>query len=177
MQITGHMILDALDFLKERVKALESQFSGSLFRFADEDDKPDPREVLREFEELQARIARLMEAQAAYNLKVQVSVLGEEMSLQRVLHAVSSANRVKALWTQAAEQKSTAQNRYAFLHSNSLSRDKEHEYAKPVVPAPEARELADAATRVALAYKQAIRSGNAREVEMDIAPELFELPA
>lgn len=173
MIITGNMILDALDFLKERVKALESQFSGSLFRFADEEDKRDPREILREFQELQARIARLMEVQAAYNLRVRVSVLGEEMSLQRVLHQVSSANRVKTLWSQAAEQKPA--NAYHFV--NPLARDKEHEYAKPVVPALEARELADVASRAALALKQAIRSGNAREVELDVAPELFELPA
>ena len=175
MIITGNMILDALDFLKERVKALETQFSASLFRFADEEDKRDPRQILREFEELQARIAQLMEVQAAYNLRVQVTVLGEEMSLQRVLHMVSSANRVKSLWAQAAEQKLA--NQYSFHLMNPLSRDKEHEYAKPVVPVSEARELADIATRTALAFKQAIRSGNAREVEMDVTPEVFELPA
>lgn len=173
MLITGHMILDALDFLKERVKALEAQFSGSLHRFDDEEDKRDPREILREFQELQGRIAELMEVQAAYNLRVRVTVLGNEMSLQRVLQMVSSANRVKALWAQAADQKQANQ----FHYMNPLARDKEHEYAKPVVPVSEARELADMATRNALAFKQAIRSGNAREVEMEVAPEIFELPA
>jgi hypothetical protein len=167
------MILDALDFLKERVKALESQFSSSLFRFEDEEDKRDPRAILQEFTELQARIARLMEIQAAYNLQVRVSVQGEEMSLQRVLQMVSSANRVKSLWAQAADQKSA--NPYHYM--NPLARDKDNEYAKPVVPVSEARELADMATRTALAFKQAIRSGNAREVEMDAQAELFELPA
>jgi hypothetical protein len=173
MLITGNMILDALDFLKERVKALESQFTASLFRFEDEEDKRDPRAILQEFAELQARIARLMEIQAAYNLQVRVSVLGEEMSLQRVLHMVSSANRTKSLWTQAADQKSA--NPYAYM--NPLARDKDNEYAKPVVPVSEARELADMASRTALAFKQAIRSGNAREVEMEAPAEIFELPA
>jgi hypothetical protein len=173
VNITGNMILDALDFLKERVKALESQFGASLFRFADEEDKRDPRVILREFEELQGRIARLMEVQAAYNLRVEVTVLGQPMSLQRVLQMVSSANKVKSLWAQAAEQKQA--NQYHFM--NPLARDKEHEYAKPVVPVSEARELADRATRTALAFKQAIRSGNAREVEMDVTPDLFDLPA
>ena len=173
MLITGNMILDALDFLKERVKALESQFTASLFRFEDEEDKRDPRAILQEFKELQARIAQLMEIQAAYNLQVRVSVLGEEMSLQRVLQVVSSANRVKSLWTQAAEQKSIN----PFNYMNPMARDKDNEYAKPVVPVSEARELADMASRTALAFKQAIRSGNAREVEMDVTPEIFELPA
>lgn len=174
MIVTGNMILDALDFLKQRVKALEGQFAGSLYRFEDDEDKRDPREIVREFEQLQSRIAKLMEVQAAYNLRVQVAVLGEEMSLQRVLHLVSSANRVKTLWTQAVEQKP---NQYHFMTMNPLARDKEHEYAKPVVPPQETRDLADAAARTALALKQAIRSGNAREVQMDAAPELFELPA
>ena len=173
MIVTGNMILDALDFLKERIKALEAQFSGALFRFEDEDDKRDPRAILAEFEQLHQRIAKLMELQAAYNLRAMVTVRGQEMSLQRVLHLVSSANRVKALWVQAAEQKPV--NHYHF--ANPLARDKEHEYAKPVVPAAEARDLADAATRAALAFKQAIRSGNAREVELDAPAELFELPA
>ena len=174
MLVTGNMILDALDFLKERVKALETQFSQSLFRFADDEDKRDPREILQEFQTLHSRIAQLMEVQAAYNLRVRVRVLGEEMTLQRVIAMVSSANRVKSLWAQAADQKSA--NPYHFMSMSPMSRDKEHEYAKPVVPMSEAREHADAASRTALAFKQAIRSGNAREVEMDVSPETFEMP-
>ena len=172
MMITGNRILDALDMLKERVKTLDAQFKPSLFRFEDEDEdeKRDPREIIGEYEALQERIARLQEVQAAYNLRVEVEVLGEQMTLQRVLHLIGSATRVKAHWLSAAAPEE--QNIY---HYNALrQRDKEHEYAKRVVPVSEAQSLADLATRRALALKQAIRSGNAREVELDAAEELFE---
>jgi hypothetical protein len=171
MMITGNRILDALDMLKERVKTLDAQFKPSLFRFEDEDEdeKRDPRDILREYEALQARIARLQEAQAAYNLRVEVDVLGERMTLQRVLHLIGSAARVKAHWQSAASPEEPSIYQFNPLRQ----RDKEHEYAKRVVPMAEAQSLADRASRNAMALKQAIRSGNAREVEMDVPEELF----
>ena len=170
MIITGNRLLDALDFLKERAKALDTQFKASLFRFEDEEGKRDPREIVREFEEIQEKIARLQEVQSAYNLRVQVEVLGEAMSLQRVLHLIGSANRAKVYWLSAA----VPEAEYNFQFHNTRSRDKEHEYAKRVVPLDEAQERAEAASRRALAFKQAIRSGNAREVELDVPADLFE---
>jgi hypothetical protein len=170
MIITGNKLLDALDFLKERVKTLDAQFKASLFRFEDDEAKPDPRELIREFQAAHDRIARLQEVQAAYNLRVEVEVLGERMSLQRVLHLIGAAGRVKAHWLSATSDEEQA-NFYAF---NALrQRDKEHEYAKRVVPLEEAQELADRASRWAMALKQAIRSGNAREVEMEVEEELL----
>jgi hypothetical protein len=173
MIITGNRILDALDVLKERLKTLDAQFKPSLFRFEDEQDKRDPREILQEFEQVNQKIARLQEAQAAYNLRVEVEVLGERMSLQRILQLIGAANKVKAHWLSAASPED--QNIYNFAMNAQRSRDKEHEYAQRVVPLAEAQELADMASRRALAYKQAIRSGNAREVEMDVPADLFEV--
>jgi hypothetical protein len=169
MIITGNKLLDALDFLKERVKLLESQFQASLFRFEDDELERDPREVMRQYEEAQAKIARLMEVQSAYNLQVQVEVLGERMSLQRVLHLISSASRVKSLWAKAAEP--DQQNVYHF--GSIRTRDRDNEYARRVVPVTEAEERAATSARWALALKQAIRSGNAREIEMDVPEDLF----
>lgn len=58
MIITGSRILDAPDMQKERVKTLDAQFKPSLFRFEreNEDEKRDPREIIREYEELFAQI-------------------------------------------------------------------------------------------------------------------------
>jgi hypothetical protein len=170
MIITGNRILDALDMLKERVKALDAQFKPSLFRFDDEDEKRDPRDIVREYEALQARIARLQEAQSAYNLRVEVDVLGERVTLQRVLHLIGSATRVKAHWLSAA----SPEEQPAYLYNPMRQRDKEHEYAKRVVPMAEAQQLADRASLNAMALKQAIRSGNAREVDLDVPDALFE---
>lgn len=168
--ITGNRILDALDFLKERVKNLDAQFKASLYRFEDDEGKRDPREIVQEFEDVQARIARLMEAQAAYNLRVEVEVAGERMTLQRVLQLIGGANKVKAYWSSAATPDDQT---FAFHINTQRQRDKEHEYARRVVSLDEAQERADSATRRALALKQAIRSGNAHEIELDVSPDLF----
>jgi hypothetical protein len=172
MVVTGNKILDALDFLKERTKTLDSQFQASLYVFEGDPPKQDPRDLARELDEVNARIARLQEVQAAYNLRVQVEVQGESMSLQRVLQLNSGANRGKSLWAKAATP--DTENPYAF-QMGLRARDKDNEYAQPVVPLEEAQELANAATRRALAFKQAIRSGNAREIEMDVDPALFDV--
>ncbi len=170
MVVTGNRILDALDFLKERVKTLDTQFQASLYRFADEESKRDPRDILGEYEALQARIARLQEAQADYNLRVEVEVLGERMTLQRVLHLIASANRVKALWAKAVSPEEAPSYQYMALRA----REKDSEYARRVISVEAAQDLAASAARRALAFKQAIRSGNAREVEMDVPEDLLE---
>jgi hypothetical protein len=51
------------------------------------------------------------------------------------------------------------ENPYAFQMGGLRTRDKDNEHAQPAVPLEEAQELANAATRRALAFKQAIRSG------------------
>ena len=172
MLVTGNKILDALDFLKERVKALDAQFQSSLYVF-EGDDPADPRDLMRELQETHGRIARLQEVQAAYNLAVTVEVQGETMTLQRVLQLIAGANRAKTLWVKAATP--DAENPYAMFGHGARQRDKDNEYAQPVVSPAEAQELANAATRRALAFKQAIRSGNAREVELDVEPAVFEV--
>ena len=172
MLVTGNKILDALDFLKERVKTLDAQFQSSLYVFEGDEPARDPREMMGELQDTHARIARLQEVQAAYNLAVTVEVQGETMTLQRVLQLIAGANRAKTLWGKAATPE--ADNPYAFGLSQR-QRVKDNEYAEPVVSMTEAQELANAATRRALAFKQAIRSGNAREVELDVEPGLFEV--
>ncbi len=172
MLVTGNRILDALDFLKERTKTLDSQFQSSLYAFESDTPSRDPREIMDEFAQVGDQVARLQELQAAYNLRVEVEVEGTQMSLQRVLQLIANANRAKTLWAKAALPQ--ADNPYAYM-TNQRQRDKDNEYAKAVVPESEAQALADAATRRALAFKQALRSGNAREVEMDADGSLFEV--
>jgi hypothetical protein len=172
MLVTGNKILDALDFLRERAKSLETQFQSSLYVFEGDEPTRNPKELMRELREVNARIAQLQEIQAAYNLKVEVEVDGESITLQRVLQLISGANRAKTLWAKAAA--SEPDNPFAY-GMNPRTRDKDNEYAQPVVPFSEAQALAEAATRRALAFKQAIRSGNAREVEMAADPDLFEV--
>ena len=94
--------------------------------------------AFREYQEIQSRIARLQEVQAAYNLRVEVEVLGERMTLQRVLHLVAAANRVKTLWAKAA----TPENENMYHYGALRARDKDNEYAQRVISLEAAQELA-----------------------------------
>lgn len=172
MIVTGNKILDALDVLREQVKTLEAQFQPALYVFEGDPPKRNPRDLVRDLDAANVRIARLQELQAAYNLRVEVNVEGETMTLQRVLQLVAAANKVKGLWAKAAAPEPEVNFGFG---ASPRSRGKDNEYARPVVPLDEAQELANAATRRALAFKQAIRSGNAREVEMDADAALFEV--
>ena len=170
MRVTGYEMMDRLEELKELAKTLDAQFTSSQFRFEDEEgEKPDPRRLLREYEAVEDRITRIQEAQAAYNLQVQVEVLGERMTLHRALRLGSVAGRVKNHWKTAAGD--SKMNPYGLF--GTITRDKEQEYAKRAVPAEECLLLADQASKRAAACKRAIRAGNATALEVDLDPSVF----
>jgi hypothetical protein len=170
MRITGYKLMDRLEELKEQAKTVDSQFKGALFQFRDErGEKLDPRVLMQTYESCEASIAALQEAQAAYNLKVQVTVQDETMSLHLAVKRIGGVNHVKNQWKSAAQDSEI--NPYM---RDVRSRDKDSEYAERVVGVEEALRLSDTASRRAAALKQAIRSGNAVEVDLDLDPTLFE---
>ena len=170
MKITGYQLMDRLEELKEQAQTLDSQFKGALFQFAEERGKqPDPRELMREYGEVEQKVARLQEAQAEYNLRVAVTVAGESMSLHRAVKLIGGANRVKNQWKSAAQENA---NPYG-VYGAQRQRDKENEYAERIVPVEEALQLSETAGRQAAALKRAIRAGNAAEVELELDEALF----
>lgn len=172
MKITGYQLMDRLEVLKEQAQVLDNQFKAALFRFEEEEaQKPDPRELLRVYEVCEGKVALLQEAQAAYNLRVGITVLGETMSLHRAVKLMGGVNRVKNQWKTAAQQ---GQNTGFMHYGGPVARDKDNEYAERVVPVEECLQLAEAASKRALALKQAIRSGNAVEVELELDASVFE---
>jgi hypothetical protein len=170
MRITGYMLMDRMEVLQEQARTLESQFKTALFRFPNEEvEKPDPRLLLNAYQECQEKLAILQEAQAAYNLQVQVTVQGETMTLQRAVKLIGSAAHIKNQWKTAAQDEE-----YNRFYGNALrQRDKDAEYAVRVVSVEECLRLAEAASLQATALKQALRSGNAVEVELEIAESVF----
>ena len=157
MKITGYQLMDRLEELKEQAQTLDTQFKAALFQFAEErGSKPEPRVLMREYAEIERKVAILQEAQSAYNLRVAVTVNGESVSLERAVKLIGSANRVKNQWKSASQE---ASNPYAG-YGAQRQRDKENEYAERMVPAEEAIELSEAAGRQASALKRAIRAGN-----------------
>ena len=170
MRITGYKLMDRLEELKEQAKTADSQFKGALFQFRTErGEKLDPRRLMQVYLTCEEKIAALQEAQAAYNLQVQVTVLGETMTLHRAVKMIGGVNHVKNQW-KAAAQDSDA-NRY---FGNVHQRDKDSEYAERVVSIEESLRLSELAGGRATALKQAIRSGNAIEIELEIDSTLFE---
>ncbi len=126
---------------------------------------------MQAFEGYERKIALLQTAQAQYNSRVQVEVRGETMPLQQAIKMYGSIKLIKQNWQTAAKPDPTdaSKQRYYTGGNEFLSRDKDTEYAQRVVSMEECQRLAEDAANLALALKQAIRSGNAAiiDVEMD----------
>ncbi len=170
MQITGYQLMDRLEELKEQAKTLDGQFKGSLFRFEGE-EKADPRQLMDAYARCERKMAAIQEAQAQYNLRVQVTVEGEAMTLHRAVRLGSVAGRLKNQWKTAAGE---GQNVYFPGLHNAMARDKEHEYARRVVEVDECLRRSEEASRLAAAFKRAIRAGNATELNIELDPSVFE---
>ena len=171
MKVTGFQIMDRIVALREQSQTLNSQFTTSLYHFEKEvAEKPDPRVLMTTYLDNERKVALLQEAQAAYNLKVIVEVLDEKMSLQNAVKLIGSVTRVKNNWL-AASKPNTDANSYASYYQ--MVRDKENEYAQRAVGVEECLRLSNEAADLMAALKQAIRSGNAAEIELEIDPSLF----
>jgi hypothetical protein len=172
MKITGYKLMDRIEALREQAQTINGQFTTSLYRFEEAiEEKPDPRELMKQYVECEKKVALLQASQAAYNVTVKVEVLGEEMSLQQAVKLVGSANRIKNNWLSALK---ATQDKNSYASYYDLVRDKTNEYAQRVVSIEECLRLSQEASDRSAALKQAIRSGNATEVEMEIAPSLFQ---
>lgn len=171
MIVTGYRLMDRLEELKEMAKIVDGRFKGSLFRFEADTNKPDPRALMSTYEAYEQKITLIQEAQAAYNLQVLVTVLGETMTLHRAVRQGSVVGRLKNQWRTAAAEGAPA---YFGGYNPAMARDKEHEYAIRVVEVSECNALADNETKRASAFKQAVRSGNATEIEIDLDGSVFE---
>jgi hypothetical protein len=169
MRVTGYLLMDRIETLQEQAKTLDSQFKSALFQFETEtEEKPDPRLLMRSYQECQEKLALLQEAQAEYNLRVKVTVLFESMSLQRAVKLIGSASYIKNQWKSAAQDE--GQNHF---YGMPRQRDRDSEYAARMVGRQECLQLAEAASKMAAALKQAIRSGNATEIDLEIDARAF----
>ena len=72
----------------------------------------------------------------------------------------------------SVSKNSTETNSYSPYHE--LVRDKNNEYAQRVVSIEECLRLSRETSDFVTALKQAIRAGNAVEIEVEIAPAVFQ---
>lgn len=176
MLVSGYALQQAIKARQEDRDLLQGQFNGSLFKFEDE-EKRDPVEIAQDLEKAEREIAQLQAAQGIYNTKVTITVGGQGISLLQAIKQIGGANRIAGLWKGVANQTAGTlsrgrRNRYDPYGSPSV-RDKEQEYAKATVSAETAIEKSKATSKAARAMRAAISAGNAKQVEIDINPELL----
>jgi hypothetical protein len=172
MKLNGYMIMDRLKELKEQAAEIDGQFDASLFAFeAEKSRKADPRDLMKQYSELETKIARLETVQSQYNLQVTVNVADTEMPLELAVKLAGPAGRVKNRWKNAA---SAHRNPMTYGYGSQQMRVKENEYADPVLSTDECLALMRDASKLASAITLAIRGGNGVMLEIDADESLFD---
>jgi hypothetical protein len=176
MKITGYQLQQAIKSRQEDRDLLTGQFSGSLFKFEDE-EKRLPADIASDLTKAEREIAQLQTAQGLYNTKVTITVGGQDISLLQAIKQVGGANRLAALWKAVAQQSAGTldkgrRSRYD-PYGHAAVRDPDQEYAKSTVSAETAVAKAKEASKVARDLRAAISAGNARQVEVELNPELL----
>lgn len=167
MKITGYRLQHTLRELAHTRDIAAGQFDDSLKVFPGE-MKARPQDIMTAYLDAEGKIARLQTGQALYNLKVQVDVLGKRMTLSEAVKLVGGAGRAEKMWRSVAAPK---KDRYSYERD---TRDATAVVATATVTTAEAATLAKEAARWASALREAIQTGNATEIEMELDPALFE---
>lgn len=169
MKTTGYMIREAIKMWELRRDTAAGAYPGSLFAFPEE-KKEKPTAIVEQFLTSEKAIAKLHVAQSRYNLAVTCEVQGEKMTLEEVIKRIGGPARAEKLWRQAAGPKT---DRYGY--NSDQVRNEGQVVASKTIETKEAMKLASEAAKTAGKFRQAIATGNTREVEIeDLDPALFE---
>lgn len=175
MKVTGYKLQAALKRAKSSKEIQNHLFNENLFQF--EDANLDTLTVWEDWLKEEKRIVKLQVLQQAYNSLVQVNVMGEIISLTEAVKQLGVAIRAERIWKQAAKgstYQTRSSRRWNETGQNKV-REEGHQYAKPAFSVEACTEKAKAYGIVAGALKEAIQSGNAKELELAGATEdLFE---
>lgn len=167
MKITGYQLREALKQQTLKRDAISPTFNGTLKRYPGE-EKETPGEVMQEFLVTELAVTKLQVAQMRYNLAVNVSVLGEPMTLAEAIKRVGGPARAEKMWRSATSKKESS-------YFNEDERDPNKERSVSVLSPKETISLAQGAAKQAGAFRAAIALGNAEVVEIeDLSPALFE---
>lgn len=176
MKVNGYKLQQAIKSRQEDRDLLTGQFNGSLFKFEDE-EKRAPVEIAADLLKAEQEIAQLQAIQGLYNTKVVITVDGQDITLLQAIKRVGGANRLANLWKQVAQQSAgtlAAGRRARFdPYGHGAVRDKEQEYARATVDSETAITRAKDAAKAARELRAAISAGNAKEVDLDVNPELL----
>ena len=167
MEITGYQIKEALKMVSLEKETVLTQFDETLYAFAGE-KKPSPEEISDRVAYLETKIATLQTAQSQYNLHVQVSVQGEDMTLQQAIKMVGGAGRLSKMWRSAAKGNKRD-------HATTVTRKTDEEIAQPTITKQDSMVRAKAAEMFASRLRSAIAVGNTNKVNIPWVDEsLFD---
>ncbi len=160
MKITGFLLREAIRRHELRRDTAVNQFDDSLSKFPGE-DKRSPDSITEEFVAAEAAVAKLQAAQSAYNLRVEVDVLGEKMTLCEAVKRLGGAGRIEKMWRTAAGGK---KDRYNSYNPDNVRREGETR-AERTVSVDAAMHRARKLAAVASALRAEIARGNLRDVD------------
>lgn len=169
MKVTGYQLREAIKQHTLKRDSLASSFNGTLKKFPEE-KKELPNDVMNDFLTAELAVTKLQVAQMRYNLAVQVTVLGERMTLAEAIKRVGGPARAEKMWRSVNSPKRES---YSYRDDDEMDPNKIR--AIPVITVKESLKLAQGAAKHAGAFRAAIATGNAVEVEIeDLSSELFE---
>lgn len=170
MKTDGYALREAIKQWELRKEVSEKGFSGSLYKFKDE-EKESPQQVVGSFQQAEDAISKLQVAQMRYNLAVKVEVQGEAMTLAEAIKRSGAAGRIEKMWKTAT---STRQERHRY-GDDGLTRVQGQERAEATIDAKIVVGFATQAGKRSGAFRAAIATANATKVEIeDLSPALFE---
>jgi hypothetical protein len=177
LKVSGFQIMDRLEQLKEQGATVDAKFTGSLHKFSDE-VKQTPMQVSSLYEQIETKVADLQEAQSKLNLKIKVKFADQELTLEKAIKMLGVLGRIKNQWKVAAgvSTAETKRGRRSYYDPDPTvrTRDENTEVAVRQVSEAEAQLFVTFYTKYTTELKQAIRAANAREVDIDLDPSVFE---
>ena len=171
MRVTGYKVREKLDELKLDKDLLASRFNDSLYIFEGE-EKEDARTLGEQLRSLEYKIAALQMSQTEYNLRVQVRVAGELMTLCEAIKRRGGASRMESLWRRTADGLSGG---IGGRYYDDRIKDVDKIYATPSMSSTDVSEQVKLAAKYVAAIGAAIAEGNTEEIDIPGMDEsLFE---
>lgn len=168
MKVTGYKLQHKIKELEQLKEVASQQFNDNIMQFESQAEKVELPDIFASYTSIEKKIARLQEAQARYNLAVQVNILGESMNILQAVKLVGGAGRSEKMWKDVVKGNRTRHQMYG-----EQTRSKDQEYAVRTISITDSVGFAQQATKIAGALRQAIQVGNATEIELDLDETLF----
>lgn len=171
MLVTGFKLLQRLAELKQRRDTLTEVLPTHMKAFPGEDK--DPEGVFNKLMDLEVAICKLQDALANYNQQVRVPVGPNSISLQMAIKLMGAHSRLAAHWATAAKVKDSGR-RYSYSTGAEEVRDNDKTYALRTITPEQCVANREVAMRNFNLARTAIGLGNAKEIDIDLDPSLFE---